>query len=69
MVRAHPPELAVIANSLRRVDATRAFEARRSGAIPGRSAEIVLHRGGNCWSLHLALNQANTGSIPVLGAC
>ncbi len=39
MVRAHPPELAVIANSLRRVDATRAFEARRSGAIPGRSAE------------------------------
>ena len=26
------------------------------------------HRGGNCWSLHLALNQANTGSIPVLGA-
>ena len=29
---------------------------------------IVLHRGGNCWSLHLALNQANTGSIPVLGA-
>ena len=27
------------------------------------------HRGGNCWSLHLTLNQAHTGSIPVLGAC
>ena len=26
------------------------------------------HRGGNCWSLHLTLNQAHTGSIPVLGA-
>lgn len=26
------------------------------------------HRGGNCWLLHLTLTQANTGSIPVLGA-
>src|SRR5690606_14941797 len=28
-----------VPNSLRRVDATWAFEARRSGAIPGRSAD------------------------------
>ncbi len=58
-----------MANSLRCVVATRAFEARRSGSIPGRSAdETDTHRGGNCWSLHLTLNQAHTGSIPVLGA-
>ena len=42
MVRVHPPELSMVErnDSLRRVDATWAFEARRSGAIPGRSAEI-----------------------------
>ena len=36
--------------------------------FPDGVLKFDLHRGGNCWSLHLALNQANTGSIPVLGA-
>ena len=55
-------------HSLRCVDAARAFEARRSGAIPGRSALTMKRRSSSCWSLHLALNEEFIGSIPVSGA-
>ena len=34
---------------------------------PGLKIKSIL-RSSNCWSLHLALNQKVTGSIPVSGA-